>query len=138
MKLTKPKLPTITNAKKRAYHAFQIYLRTKWTKYGFAQCYTCSRPFPFEKIQVGHWVTGHTNATYINESYVRPQCWQCNIGDHGNQGEFRDRLRTELGDHEVDKLLRASKIKVIIPVTDYLTLETEYKVKLDLLLHGIF
>ena len=81
-------------------------------------------------ITVGHWVEGHANATYIVEAYVRPQCYYCNIMLGGNQGEFRDRIRKELGDAEVDRLLIESKKTVEISVAEYLQLEAFYKEKL--------
>ena len=126
-KITKPA------AKKKAYKAFQMYLRTLWTTSGQSQCYTCDRYYGFSNIQVGHWVTGHNNAVYINEDYVRPQCKGCNIFQGGRQGEFRDRLRKELGDEVVDFLLKASREKVDITVSDYQEMEAWYRQQKELL-----
>lgn len=120
MKVTK------TAAKKKAYKAFQLFLRTLWTQTGQSQCYTCERYYGFKNIQVGHWVTGHGNATYINEDYVRPQCKGCNIFQNGRQGEFRDKLRKELGDKVVNALLLAAKETPAITVSDYQELEKFY------------
>lgn len=116
-----------------------MYLRTLWTLPGFVTCYTCDKHLvlkasrPGLRVTVGHWVEGHTNATYINEKYVRPQCYYCNMMLGGNQGEFRDRIRKELGDAVVDQLLFESKQKVDISVSEYLQKEAYYKEKLKLL-----
>lgn len=125
---------TKTAAKKKAYNAFQVYLRTLWTKDGSVQCYTCERKYSFKDIQVGHWVTGHGNAVYINEDYVRPQCKGCNIFQNGRQGEFRDKLRKEIGSKVVDALLLAAKESPKITVSDYQELEAWYKLQLNNLL----
>lgn len=124
-----------TTAKKRAYKAFSIYLRTLWTMKGDVPCYTCDKHLTLsgragERVMVGHWVEGHRNATYINEEYVRPQCYYCNIMLGGNQGEFRDRIRKEIGDEQTDKLLRESKENVDITAREYLEKEAYYKVLL--------
>lgn len=118
-------------AKRKAYKAFQLYLRALWTKSGLCNCYTCDKPKSYKEIQVGHWVEGHSNASYINEYYVRPQCFYCNIQLGGNQGEFRDRMRKELGNERVDELLRESKKTLDIKVSEYLGLESFYKMKLQ-------
>lgn len=96
-------------------------------------CYTCDKHVvlkgsrPGERVTCGHWVEGHRNATYIVEVYMRPQCYYCNMMLGGNQGEFRDRIRKELGDAEVDRLLIESKKDVQISVAEYLQLEAYYK-----------
>lgn len=128
------------SAKKRAYDAFSIYMRTEWNKgKPFVPCYTCDAqtflkaPRPGLRTMVGHWVEGHSNATYINEVYVRPQCYKCNLMMGGNQGEFRDRIRKELGDKKVDELLKKAKETVEISVSEYLQKQAYYKEKLRLL-----
>lgn len=130
---------SLGKAKKRAYAAFSIYLRTLWTLAGFVPCYTCDKHVflkgtrPGERVMVGHWVEGHSAITYINEDYVRPQCFRCNMMMGGNQGEFRDRIRKEIGDAKTDELLALAKTSVKYTATDYLQKEAFYKEKLSLL-----
>lgn len=129
---------TKTKAKKRAYAAFGAYMRAFWTKTGFVPCYTCDKHLvlkgaPGVRVTVGHWVEGHKATTYISEVYVRPQCFRCNIMMGGNQGEFRDRIRKELGNEVVDKLLIDAKKDLEITATEYLQKEAYYKEKLSLL-----
>lgn len=130
---------TKKRAKARAYAAFSIYLRTLWTLSGFVPCYTCDKHVflkgtrPGERVTTGHWVEGHRNSTYINEKYVKPQCYYCNMMLGGNQGEFRDRIRKELGDAVVDQLLIDAKKEVEISASEYLQKESYYKEKLKLL-----
>lgn len=129
---------SVGKAKKRAYLAFSIYLRTLWTLSGYVPCYTCDKHCVLkgtagERVTVGHWVEGHTAITYINELFVRPQCFRCNMMMGGNQGEFRDRIRRELGDAKVDELLALSKTSPNpkYTATYYLEQEAYYKVQLD-------
>lgn len=129
---------TKTKAKKRAYEAFSIYLRTLWTLPGFVPCYTCGKHLvlkgrPGERVMVGHWVEGHRTATYINEEYVRPQCYYCNVMLGGMQGTFRDNIRKELGNDKVDQLLIDSKKTVEISASEYMQKAAYYKEKLSLL-----
>lgn len=128
---------SVKAAKKRAYGAFSIYERTLWNK-GKAgvPCYTCDnltflKERPGLRTMVGHWVEGHSNVSYINPIYVRPQCYRCNIMMGGNQGEFRDRIRKELGDEVVDRLLMEAKQTKDIKVSQYLEMASYYKVKLQ-------
>lgn len=127
---------SIKVAKKRAYIAFSIYMRTLWNKSGFVPCYTCGahtflKERPGKRTMVGHWVEGHSNVSYINPVYVRPQCYRCNIMMGGNQGEFRDKIRKELGNIEVDKLLLEAKQTKEISPREYLDMQAYYKVKLQ-------
>lgn len=124
-----------TKAKKRAYTAFSIYLRTLWNKPGFVLCYTCGNQTVLKgrsgiRTMVGHFVEGHSNVSYINEEYVRPQCYRCNIMMGGNQGEFRDRIRRELGDRKTNRLLVEARETKDISVSEYLEMEGYFKVKL--------
>jgi len=133
---------TKTKAKKQAWEAFSIYMRTLWNKGKvFVPCYTCDAqtflkaPRPGLRTTVGHWWEGHGDISYVNEVYVRPQCYRCNMMLGGNQGEFRDRIRKELGDAEVDRLIfEAKNAKSDMTAQDYLQKKAYYKEQLALLL----
>jgi hypothetical protein len=132
---------TKTKAKKQAYAMFSLYLRTLWTNNGKrpVPCYTCDnhcflKERPGKRVTVGHWVEGHGDETFVNEEYVRPQCYRCNMMLGGNQGEFRDRIRKELGDKKVDALLKAAKQATPnLTAQDYLQKKAFYKEKLAIL-----
>lgn len=131
---------TKTKAKKQAWEAFSIYMRTKWNKPGFVECYTCGahtflKERPGKRTTVGHWYEGHGDITYVNEVYVRPQCYRCNMMLGGNQGEFRDRIRKELGNKKVDELIfEAKNTKSELTTQDYLQKKMFYKEQLAILL----
>lgn len=133
---------TKTKAKKQAWEAFSLYMRTLWTNKGNSpvECYTCGahcflKERPGKRVTVGHWYEGHADITYVNEVYVRPQCYRCNMMLGGNQGEFRDKIRAELGNEEVDRLIfEAKNGHSDLTANDYLQKKAFYKEKLALLL----
>ncbi len=119
---------TLSKAKKRAWKAFSHWYRKKnMDEQGYVYCYTCDKRLFYKDADVGHWIEGHSNAVYINEDYVRVQCKSCNIFHGGRQGDFRDRIRKELGDLKVDQLIKeAHRIKKLT-IQDYLDLEEKYE-----------
>jgi hypothetical protein len=127
---------TVSKAKKRAWEAYSIYRRTLWTLAGFVLCYTCDKHLILkgpagQRVTVGHWIEGHGNVSFIDDNYNRPQCFYCNIMIGGNQGEFRDRIRKELGDKKVDELILAAKQTVDRNAQYWLDQAAYYKVKLQ-------
>lgn len=123
---------TITQAKAKAWQYFSLFIRRiAADKDGNVTCYTCGAKKPYKQMQTGHWVTGHSNMTYINEAYVRPQCFSCNIGHSGEQGIFRDKIRQELGNERVDHLLVNAKLAVKMTSIDYQELGKFYKERLQ-------
>jgi len=122
---------TLSKAKKKAWKAFSLWYRKKSCKNGYAVCYTCDKTVPFENIQPGHWMTGHTNTNYINVEYIRPQCKYCNLILKGNQGIFWERIEEEIGTEKFMYLRLISKDFKDISVEDYLELEKIYKRKLE-------
>ena len=131
LKFAKKKRITISKAKDRAWKALAKWYRKYATRNGPVPCYTCDRLTPFESIQPGHWMTGHTNTNYLNMKYIRPQCWQCNVPFKGQQGIFWERIEEEIGTEEFIYLRMHSKDFKDITVEDYLAIEEVYKAKLE-------
>lgn len=71
-----------------------------------------------------------STGTFIADGLAHHNCYYCNIMIGGNQGEFRDRIRKELGDKVVDQLLIDAKKKIDIEATEYMDMASYYKVKL--------
>lgn len=113
--------------KQKAWNAFSKYIRLHCVvanEYG--HCYTCGLLTHYKDLQAGHWIEGHSNMVYINEDYVRPQCRGCNIFKKGNLGEFRDRIRKELGNERVDDLILQSRQIRKLTAQDYIDLYEKY------------
>lgn len=68
--------------------------------------------------------------TFIADGLAHHNCYKCNLMMGGNQGEFRDRIRAELGDEKVDQLLKESKKSVKYNATEWLQKQAYYKEKL--------
>lgn len=74
-----------------------------------AECYTCGNKVPIPQIQVGHFVSRSVlNLRWYTDN-VRLQCFDCNIGLHGNLVVFEKKLRMEIGDEAVDRMLSIAK-----------------------------
>ena len=120
---------TLKIAKLRAWSAFALWYRYEvcMARAGAALCYTCDNIVPYESIQPGHWMTGHTNTNYINIEYIRPQCKYCNLILKGNQGIFWERIEAEIGTEKFMYLREHSKDLKEISIQDYLDLEEKCK-----------
>lgn len=139
--MKKIKKLTLSQAKKKAWIKFSLYIRKLHECYeansdqhdGFAQCYTCEKWFPLSKLQAGHGIPGRNNAVLFLEEVVKPQCVGCNIFQHGRLDVFTQKLIKELGQEEYDNMQRLSNMVVKYTVNDYLDIEKSYKEKLEAL-----
>ena len=122
---------TLSKAKKGAWKAFSLFIRTKGSKNGQNTCYTCSKVFPIKKLQAGHGIGGRNNAVLFNEDLVRPQCIGCNMFAHGRYAVFTRRLINELGIKAYDELVLESNQVVKYTVSDYEELERFYKAEYE-------
>lgn len=81
-------------AKKKAWAAFSAFIRTRdCIKYGNSledgQCVSCGRPFPYKRLQAGHFIQSRRNAILLDEDIVHSQCAGCNLAPpHGLGGNY--------------------------------------------------
>jgi hypothetical protein len=87
----------LKSLKKKAWTLFSKYIRlrdclktTGTTTHGV--CITCSRNYPIESLQAGHFIAGRSNAVLFNEEMTHAQCYACNVGLHGNVLEYRRKI----------------------------------------------
>ena len=125
---------TKTRAKKRAWDAFSLWVRTsnsymagdtRWVK-----CYTCGKEKPIKEMSAGHAIGGRNNAVLFDERIVKPQCVGCNIWGRGQYQIFAYKLIKELGMGEYEKILTEARIPVQYKVYQYQEIEEKYKKKL--------
>ena len=86
------KKPSIKSAKAKAWKAFSIYIRTKYSKDGICECFTCGVHKPIKEMQASHGVGSRCNGVLFLEEIVRPCCYGCNVCKKGNYEIFIPKL----------------------------------------------
>ena len=84
-----PKKESIGKARARVWKIFSQYIRMRDCLLStgspdWGECFTCSEPLPFEKLQAGHFVPKHSG-NYFSERGVHAQCRTCNL--YGKDGQ---------------------------------------------------
>lgn len=132
----------LKKAKDKAWVAFSRYIRgrdcirfTGDIEHGM--CVTCKRPFPFKKLQAGHFIGGRSNAVLFDERIVYSQCGYCNAkpprGLGGNYVEYFVFMEEEWGREKIDEF-RALKGKIVqYKQFDYERIRKEYEEKFEAL-----
>lgn len=93
---------------------FSLYIRAKYADgNGFVKCYTCGSIHFWRRgrgthIECGHFQKRKNKTLRFSEINCRPQCFKCNYELQGNDHEFENRLRAEIGDGMVN-ILKATK-----------------------------
>ena len=123
----------IQKQKKKTWAWFSKYIRLKYaSSSGLCTCYTCGQVHPWKQIQAGHGLSGRTNRILFNEDIVRPQCYGCNINQHGKLDDFGVKLIEEIG-NKYHEILRDKYIPLKYTEQQLIDLEQEFKVKAKLL-----
>lgn len=133
------------NAKSDAWQAFSVYIRTRdcirFTGDPLeGKCVTCNQPYPFAKLQAGHFISGRGNTVLFDERIVYSQCYQCNgnppYGRGGNYVEYFRFMLDEWGLAKIDEFRALKEDTKIYKIPDFLAIEQDFKAKTDSLLHG--
>ena len=137
--LKKTKKVTVSQAKKKAWTAFSLYIRTRdairttGTKEN-CKCVTCGRVYPLKSLgglQAGHFIAGRHNSILFDERNVHAQCYGCNVMKKGNTTEYWLFMEKEYGRPVIDELLELDKETKQFKVFELEELETTYKQKLN-------
>lgn len=95
-KVKRKKLPSIRSLWSKAWSLQSKYIRSHAADFqGYAKCYTCYRVYPWQQLQLGHFIHG----SYDFDAYanLRPQCQFCNKYGHGKPLEYYIHLVEEIG-----------------------------------------
>lgn len=123
---------SLKGAKLKAWRAFSIYIRTKYSEDGICTCFTCDKELPIKEMQCGHGIGGRTNAILFCEEAVRPQCYSCNCGySKGKYEIFVPKLIELYGLDGYNELVKLKRTTVKYTVPDFLDIEKEYKQALE-------
>lgn len=105
--MKKPKKPTVSKLKKKAWALCSQYIRLKHADHrGFVTCYTCGKQMYWKQSQAGHGFAGRSKAVLFMEDIIRPQGVGCNVFQNGKLDVFTYKLRKELGDEKFDILYK--------------------------------
>ena len=135
----KVKSISLSKAKKKAWTAFSIYVRTRdairttGTKEE-ALCVTCNRRYPIKELQAGHFIPGRHNSILFDERNVAAQCYGCNVMKSGNTTQYWLFMEKQYGRKIIDELMELDKQTKPFKVFQMQELEEIYKKKLKDLL----
>ena len=121
-----------SKAKKKAWDMFSKYIRlrdallTTGTDYE-AECVTCRRRYPINKMQAGHFIPGRSNAVLFDEYGVHSQCVQCNIFKSGDALTYRQRMVEKYGEEEVKEMEILAKVSKKIHLYEFPMIYEFYK-----------
>lgn len=139
--IEKPKKIKLSTAKKNAWDAFSIYIRTRdciattgCSSWGL--CITCGKRLHFKLLQAGHFVAGRHNVNLFSERGTHAQCYYCNVTLKGNTLEYRRKIIELYGDGTDVKLEEENKSNIKFTVPYLQTIEKQYKDKTKELLQG--
>ncbi len=129
-------------AKDSAWSSFSRYIRLRdciattgdYTK-GF--CITCSREYPFKKLQAGHLIGGRNNAVLFDEEIVNAQCIICNVYKGGNYVRYAIVMTNRHSVEWVENKLKASNETIKYTEDDYKEIREKYDKKSEHLLSEI-
>ena len=126
-------------AKDKAWVEFSKFIRTRdcirtMNSLDTGLCVSCSREYPFGKLQAGHFLAGRTNAILLDEDLVHAQCYGCNVGRSGQYLDYFFWMERTYGRPTVDKFVQRKKLTLKMNEQDWLTREVEYRQKTEALI----
>lgn len=142
----KPKVKTISKAKKECWTAFSIYVRTRdclkttgSPERGICVCCPNSEPLPFKKLQAGHFFPGRHSGNLFSEKYVNAQSWRCNApaflgGKNGNALAYRRAMIKMYGENAEQEAEDEVKVVRQFKVYELEAMAQEYRQKTQRLL----
>ena len=98
------KRKTLSQLKKELDRVYSIYIRTKYSRDGLVQCYTCGAVNEIGRTDCGHFWSRRYGNTRWDEQNTRPQCRKCNRYQEGNKPAFANALVREYGDGILEDL----------------------------------
>lgn len=118
---------SLPRAKKRAWDAFSIYIRTRNAdSNGFTACFTCGAVKHYKEMDAGHFYHGTLD---FNEYNVNVQCTKCNKYLHGNGVVYYPKMLQMYGQEIIDQLNELRHQVIKLKVADYENIELLYKNK---------
>ena len=105
----KPKKKPIGSLKKKAWKVFSIWIRKRGSTTTWNRCVTCQKSLPIKSLHAGHYLHGHSKATFMMEENVHCQCIKCNHFLSGNLLEYHSFMLKTYGESVIEQLKQKSK-----------------------------
>lgn len=98
------KVKTVAKLKKEADKWWSLYIRTRDSKDGLAECITCGVSKPIKQMQNGHFIRRSVNLLRYDEQNCNAQCVGCNMFKAGELYLYGKALDLKYGDGTADEL----------------------------------
>lgn len=118
---------TVSKAKKKAWVAFSIYIRTRGSDGDFNTCVTCKRVYPIKSLQAGHWLPGRHNSVLFDPRNCHPQCYGCNVPNKGNPVKYFHFMEETYGRDVMNELEDLDRQVVQFKIPELQELEKMFK-----------
>jgi hypothetical protein len=103
----KVKKPKVSTLKKKAWHEFSIFIRTRRAdEHGFVNCVTCGARKHWKTVDAGHFLAGRLNNNLFDERGCNEQCKNCNGPRAGNGAMYYRWMSANHGEAVIDELIR--------------------------------
>lgn len=110
VKAKKPKLRKISKLKKDAWHWFSQWIRRGAAdSNGIVDCVTCGARGSYKEFHAGHYLHGHSKASFLVPENVNVQCPRCNHFLSGNLLAYHDFMMTAYGPRRIEEIKQLSK-----------------------------
>lgn len=129
-KLKKVKKISLSKAKKKAWDAFSLYIRTRGSVDGMNECITCGRTYEIKQGQAGHWLPNRKNSVLFDERNCHFQCYGCNVMKKSNPIKYYHFMEFQYGLDVMSELEELDEQTVQYKVFDYQEIEIKFKAKL--------
>ena len=84
---------------------FSRFIRLRDTDhFGYGTCITCSKRYPFQKLDAGHWQSRAKMATRFDERNVHSQCVSCNRFNGGESYSHGYQIAIKYGEEVKDRI----------------------------------
>lgn len=104
-RVKKKKLPSIPKLKKKLWKIFSEWVRRGGVdKHGHNTCVTCGVIIPWKEGHAGHYIHGHSKASFLKEENVNFQCPRCNHFLSGNLLNYHDFMLMAFGQGVIDEI----------------------------------
>ena len=95
---------SVAKLKKEADKWWSLYIRTRDSVDGYAECITCGVSKPIKEIQCGHFVRRSVNKLRYDERNTNAQCVGCNMFKAGESYLYGKAIDLKFGVGVADEL----------------------------------